>query len=206
MKRLLFAAAALVATAGPLAAPLAAHAQDRQDYRQDQRGDRRDDRQDMRQDRQDRRGDRQDFRQDRRDAFQDGRVGPGERRELNGDRRELRGDNREIRGDRAELRYDRRRADSWRGRPEWSNFRGVRAGYWYAPGYGYRPVDRRWAGHGWRRGEYLPVAYRGYYVQDPYFYGLRPAPGGYRWVYYNNNFLLTAAATGLISDVVLNGY
>ena len=195
MKTLLLAAAALAATAGPLAAPLAANAQDW-----------RNDRHEQREDRQDRREDRQDFRQDRRDAYRDGRIDRGERRELNGDRRELRGDRQELRGDRAELRYDRRRADSWRGRPEWSGFRGVRSGYWYAPGYGYRPVDRRWANHGWRRGEYLPVAYRSYYVQDPYFYGLRPAPGGYRWVYYNNNFLLTAAATGLISDVVLNGY
>ena len=67
-------------------------------------------------------------------------------------------------------------------------------------------MDRRWAGHVWRRGEFLPVAYRNYYVESPAFYGLRPPPPGYRWVYYNNNFLLTAAATGLIADAVINGY
>jgi Ni/Co efflux regulator RcnB len=140
----------------------------------------------------DRRDDRRDYQQDRRDAGRDGVVTPGERRDLNHDR--------------ADLRYDRNRADSWRGRNEWRDFRGARPGYWYAPGYGYRPMDRRWARHDWRRGGYVPPAYRGYYVQDPYYYGLRTPPHGYRWVYANNNFVLMALASGLIADVVSNGY
>jgi hypothetical protein len=45
----------------------------------------------------------------------------------------------EVRGERVVVRYDRHRADSWRGRGEWRDYRGVRTGYWYAPGYGYRP-------------------------------------------------------------------
>ncbi len=52
----------------------------------------------------------------------------------------------------------------------------------------------------------MPPAYRGYYVQDPYYYGLRPAPAGYRWVYLNNNFALMAVASGLIADIIVNGY
>jgi Ni/Co efflux regulator RcnB len=100
-------------------------------------------------------------------------------------------------------RYDRHRPDSWRGRSEWRDYRGARAGYWYAPGYGYRPVVR---GYAWRRGAYVPRTYRGYYVQDPYFYGLRPAPYGYRWVYADGNFVLMALATGLIAEVIANAY
>ena len=177
MKRILLAAVALAT----IAAPVAASAQD------------------WRRDHQERREDRQDLRQDRRDAYRDGVVTPGERRELNRDRRELRQDNRDI-------RYDRNRAETWRDRAEWRDFRGARNGFWYAPGYGYRPIERRWYGHAWRRGEYVPIAYRGYAVQDPYFYGLRPARPGYRWVYLNGNFALMALSSGLIADLVFNGY
>jgi Ni/Co efflux regulator RcnB len=175
MRRLLYATLALATVAAPMAASA-------------QPGDRQDDRAE-------RRDDRRDLRQDQRDAHRDGRVTPGERRELDRDHRELRRDNRD-------LHYDRARADSWRGRTEWRDFRGPRPGYWFAPGYGYRPV-----GHfGWRRGAYVPTAYRGYYVQDWGYYGLRPPPAGYRWIYADGNFVLMAAATGLIADMVLHGY
>src|SRR5689334_9961945 len=138
---------------------------------------------------QDRREDRREYREDRRDAARDGYISRGEAREL--------------RRDRAELRYDRRRAETWRNRSEWREFRGPRAGYWYAPGYGYRPVMRTYS---WHRGGYVPRAYRSYYVQDPYYYGLRPAPRGYRWVYADGNFVLMALATGLIAEIIANQY
>jgi Ni/Co efflux regulator RcnB len=174
MKHLLYAAAALAA----VAAPMAASAQtERQDDRRELHEDHRD------------------LNQDRRQAGRDGRIGPGERAELNRDHRE-------INQDRRDLRYDRGRADSWRGRTEWRDFRGPRPGYWFAPGYGYRPVSH----FGWRRGAYVPVGYRGYYVQDWGYYGLRPPPRGYRWIYADGNFVLMAAATGLIADLVIHGY
>jgi Ni/Co efflux regulator RcnB len=141
--------------------------------------------------REDRREDRREYRQDRRDAVRDGHVSPREHRELQRDRREL--------------RYDRRRADTWRNRDEWRAYRGARSGYWYAPGYGYRRVDPRYR-HAWRRGGYVPAAYRGYYVQDPYYYGLRAPPPGHRWVYADGNFVLMALSTGLIADIIANGY
>jgi Ni/Co efflux regulator RcnB len=122
------------------------------------------------------------------------------------DRREVQHDRRETQRDNRVIRYDRHRADTWRGRAEWRGYNGARAGYWYAPGYGYRQLDRRWVNHNWRRGEYVPAAYRGYYVQDPYYYGLRAAPPGQRWVYLNGNFALMALTTGLIADIVANGY
>jgi Ni/Co efflux regulator RcnB len=100
-------------------------------------------------------------------------------------------------------RYDRHRPDSWRGRTEWRDYRGSRSGYWYAPGYGYHPVTR---GYAWRRGGYVPRAYRTYYVQDPYYYGLSAPPRGYRWVYADGNFVLMALATGLIANVIANAY
>lgn len=124
------------------------------------------------------------------------------------DRYEDRGDHRDHdrdwRGDRDHHdRYDRGRPDSWRGRAEWREFRGPRPGYWYAPGYGYRPMARHYV---WRRGGYVPRAYRGYYVQDPYYYGLSAPPRGYRWVYADGNFVLMALATGLIANVIANAY
>jgi Ni/Co efflux regulator RcnB len=92
----------------------------------------------------------------------------------------------------------------WRGgRPEWRGYGGPRSGYWYAPGYGYRPMAR---GVVWRRGGYVPVVYRTYYVQEPRYYGLAPAPYGYRWVYADGNFVLMAIATGLIASVVLDAF
>ena len=87
----------------------------------------------------------------------------------------------------------------WHGRPEWRGYGGQRAGYWYAPGYGYRPMVR---GVEWRRGGYVPPAYRGYYVQDPVYYHLAPAPRGYRWVYGDDDFVLMALGTGMITSVV----
>jgi Ni/Co efflux regulator RcnB len=182
MRKFLYAAAALAAVLGPVAASAQAP--------YERREERREDRQELRED-------RQELREDRRDAQRDGRVTPGERRELNRDRQEVRESQRE-------LRYDRRRADTWRDRAEWRSYRGARPGYWYAPGYGYRPMDRRISS--WRRGGYVPVAYRSYYVQDPHYYGLAPAPRGHRWVYANNNFVLMSTRNGLIAQIVANGY
>ncbi|MBB5738310.1 RcnB family protein [Brevundimonas aurantiaca] len=58
----------------------------------------------------------------------------------------------------------------------------------------------------WRTGAYLPPQYRTYYVRDPYFYGLRPAPHGYRYVHAGSDILLVAVATGLIASVLSNVY
>jgi Ni/Co efflux regulator RcnB len=124
------------------------------------------------------------------------------------DRRDDRRDHRDdYRGDRDRggMRYDRERAETWRDRSEWRGFRGARNGYWYAPGYGYQRMDPRWRG-AWRRGGYVPGPYRHYYVQDWGYYGLRPPPPGYRWVYADGNFVLMALASGLIADVIANAY
>ena len=174
MKHLLYAAVALVAVGAPLAASAQTQYQDdRRDLHQDQR----------------------DLRHDERAAARDGVVTPGEAARLNRDQRE-------INHDRRDLRFDRDRAETWRDRAEWRDFHGPRPGYWYAPGWGYRPVSH----FGWRRGVYVPVAYRGFYVQDWGFYGLRPPPPGYRWIYADGNFVLMAMGTGLIADIVIHGF
>ena len=103
-------------------------------------------------------------------------------------------------------RYDRARPESWRDRAEWRMYHGSRSGYWFAPGYGYYRADPRWSRGYWRRGAYVPGPYRRLYVQDWGYYGLRPPPPGYRWVYADGNFVLMALATGLIADVIINGY
>jgi len=182
MKHLLYAAVALATAAAPIAASAQPHGNA-------WGHERREDRRELRED-------RREYREDRRDAGRDGRWSDRERRELYRDRAEIRRDHRE-------LRYDRHRADTWRDRAEWRGYRGARSGYWYAPGYGYRSYAGR---HYWRRGGYVPVVYRTYYVQDPYYYGLRPAPYGYRYVYADGNIVLMALATGLIASVILDAY
>ena len=177
MKPLLYAAAALAT----VAAPMAAQAQPGREHREDRR---------------ELREDRREYREDLRDARRDGYVSRGEARELERDRREIRRSERDV-------RFNRHRADSWRGRAEWRDYRGARRGYWYAPGYGYRPYQ---SGYVYRPGRYVPAAYRSYYVQDPYYYGLRAPPRGHRWVYADGNFVLMALATGLIASVVADAY
>jgi Ni/Co efflux regulator RcnB len=182
MKHLLYAAVALATVAAPVAASAQPHGNA---YGHERREDRREVRED-----------RREYREDRRDAGRDGYISRREARELDRDRREIRQSQRE-------LRFNRARAETWRNRSEWREYRGARSGYWYAPGYGYRSYNR---GYTWRRGGYVPVAYRTYYVQDPYYYGLHAPPRGHRWVYADGNFVLMALATGLIANVIVNGY
>jgi Ni/Co efflux regulator RcnB len=66
---------------------------------------------------------------------------------------------------------------------------------WGAPGFrpGFVP---------WRRGEYLPPDYQGFFVPDPWRYHLRRPPYGYNWIEVGGEFLLVSSTTGLIFDVV----
>jgi Ni/Co efflux regulator RcnB len=60
-------------------------------------------------------------------------------------------------------------------------------------------------GHHWQRGQRLQPAQRRYVVSDWNRRGLRAPPRGYQWVRENNNsgdFLLVAAATGLIASIL----
>ena len=124
-------------------------------------------------DRYDRRDDRRDDRYERRDERRDDRY----------DRRDDRRDDRYGRHDRRESRWERR-AD-----------RRYNAGRYHAPrGYAHRQ---------WRRGQYLPPAYRGRDYQVDYrYYRLPPPPRGYQYTRVNDDVVMTAIATGLIASIV----
>ena len=143
-------------------------------------------------DRKELRRDAHERKHDRREARRDGVV-------THSERHELRQDTREVRRDRRELRYDRHHPDSWRGRPEWRDYRGARTGYWYAPGYGYQRATPQYA---WRTGGYVPARYRNWYVTDEAYYGLRAPPPGYRWVYADGQLVLMQTTNGLIAELI----
>lgn len=121
------------------------------------------------------------YRQDRHDRRDD-------RQERREDRREDRADRRE---DRREYRQDQREYARWQ-RAE----RRYNAGRYQRPS-GY--VSRQWA-----YGQRLPASYRtrAYVVHDYSRYGLRAPPRGYQYTRVNNDVVLTAVATGLITAVI----
>lgn len=57
----------------------------------------------------------------------------------------------------------------------------------------------------WKRGDRVPAHYRShrYVVQDWRHRGLKAPPRGYQWVNTGANYLLIAAATGVIMQAVL---
>lgn len=66
-----------------------------------------------------------------------------------------------------------------------------------------RPAGYRY--HQWRAGERLPVAYRAApYRVDYRYYRLPPPPRGYYYTRVDNDVVLTAAATGLITSVIVD--
>ncbi len=57
----------------------------------------------------------------------------------------------------------------------------------------------------WHRGDRLPASYRGKaYVVDYRHYGLGAPPRGYQYVRVNNDVVLAAVATGVISSVIFS--
>ena len=134
---------------------------------------------------------------DRRDRWE-GRGDRWDRRADRWDRREGRGDG----------RWDRH--DGPRGGYERSWDRGRHNGYYYNDRWFYGPPPQAYYASpryrpgyaAWRRGAYLPPTYRGYIVSDYERYHLRPPPRGYRWYRVDDDYLLTAIATGLIYDII----
>ncbi|WP_313654554.1 RcnB family protein [Pantoea sp.] len=63
-----------------------------------------------------------------------------------------------------------------------------------------------WQGDDFRRGHPVPPEYRGdrYRVADWHERGLREPPRGYHWADIDGNYVLIAAATGVITALVLN--
>ncbi len=72
-----------------------------------------------------------------------------------------------------------------------------------------RSVERdrfAWQGHDFRRGYPAPQPFRGeqYRVSDWRDRGLRQPPRGEHWAYIDGNYVLIAAATGIITSIILN--
>ena len=117
-------------------------------------------------------------------------------------------------GPRAERHVDRhgdRHADRRDGRI--MQPRGPQFGYQHAPRHVQREViivNRhepafRHGGPRWHRGQYVPREYRGgRYVVNHHNPRLYAPPRGHHWVNINGEFLLIAAATGLIAHAILN--
>ena len=165
--------------------------QNRRDNRQDWRNERGENRQDWRNGRRDDRQDRvNDGRQNRQD-WQQGRSNDGRnwRQDRGGDRRDWRSSwNRS--GWRNDNRYN------------WQHWRSVnRHAYRLSPYYSpYR-------NHHYSRfsiGVFLePLFYgRNFWIGDPYYYRLPPAPPGTQWVRYYNDVLLVDTWSGEVIDVI----
>jgi len=57
----------------------------------------------------------------------------------------------------------------------------------------------------WQRGQYMSPYVRTYVVYDYGRYRLRSPPRGFVWVRADNDYLLVAAATGIVFDVIRGG-
>jgi Ni/Co efflux regulator RcnB len=58
----------------------------------------------------------------------------------------------------------------------------------------------------WRQGERFDYRYAPNYrmISNPYYYNLRPAPYGYRWVQSGNDAVLIAITSGIIGAIIGN--
>lgn len=80
-----------------------------------------------------------------------------------------------------------------------------RHGYHHGPRVVHRDVRIVHTGPRWARGHYVPHEYRqGRYLVRGHHPRLYAPPRGHHWVQVNGDFLLVAAATGLIAHVLLS--
>lgn len=68
------------------------------------------------------------------------------------------------------------------------------------------PRHFAYKGHDFERGKPVPEDFRGrdYQVSDWRDRGLPPPPEGQHWAYVDGNYVLIAAATGVITSIILN--
>lgn len=95
----------------------------------------------------------------------------------------------------------RRDHDWWRGRPEFRLYVGARAGFWFAPGYGYYRVPETYRDRHWEAGEYLPAFMWEYQVADWSDYDLPPPPYGCAWVWIDGGVALIDLSDGYVLEV-----
>ncbi len=102
-------------------------------------------------------------------------------------------------------RWDNYRSD-WNRHPNyWDNRRHDRVDHaQYRFNYGVYRAPRGYYYRTWHRGDHLPYGWYGgsYVVYNWAPYRLYAPPYGYNWVRVGNDVLLTAAATGIVLDVI----
>ena len=89
----------------------------------------------------------------------------------------------------------------WRGNSLFVGYSGFRAGYYFAPGYGYYSVPREYWGLRWGVGAVLPPAFWRYHVASYASFGLPPPPYGCGWVWVNGGLALVDLTDGYILDI-----
>ncbi len=205
--------------------------ENRQDRREN-RLERREDRQEQRQDRQELRQDRQENREDSAQANPDQPLfrsrqdvidaraaeargetwrGPQndrpQRREDRQDRREYREFHQRFSGDHWR-RDNARRFNSgwWRNDRRFRGYNGIRAGFYFAPNYGYYQVPRQYLGQRYYEGRRLPSIFWRYSLDDWRTFGLGYPPQGTRWVLVDNHIYLIDAYDGYIIDVIYDAW
>jgi Ni/Co efflux regulator RcnB len=95
--------------------------------------------------------------------------------------------------------------DHDRGYPAWNGDRDGDRDHDRREGRWHHDNGRHLGQYKFARGQRVPVVYLQprYYVEDYRVYHLAPPPRGYRWVRpENGHFLLVAATTGLISEIL----
>ncbi|MBA4000277.1 RcnB family protein [Brevundimonas sp.] len=174
----LTAAVAAVLAASSLGVASAAEAQSRHD-----RGDRYEQRHD--------RGDRYDRRNDRRPDARSNQRNAQQQRAMQQRQRQIAQQQRQIQEQQRRLQQQQR-AHAARMMAQ----RRYNAGAYHRP-YGYQQRH-------WQAGYTLPPSYRqSRYVVDHRQYGLRAPPRGYQYTRVDNDVVLTAVATGLITAVIV---
>jgi|GEM_PF-3871716 len=101
---------------------------------------------------------------------------------------------------------DRGQPGWWHGHAAFVGYTGPRAGYYYAPGYGYYAIPVGYAHTTWVVGVTLPPPMRTYVVIQPADYGLPAPPPGYNWYYAGTNFVLVSVSSGVIVRSVSGGW
>lgn len=68
--------------------------------------------------------------------------------------------------------------------------------------------NNRAQNHRWQRGQRFDRRYASNYrvISNPYYYHLRTAPRGYRWVQSGNDAVLIAITSGIIGAVLANAF
>jgi Ni/Co efflux regulator RcnB len=68
--------------------------------------------------------------------------------------------------------------------------------------------NHRFQNHRWQRGDRFDRRYATNYrvISNPYYYNLRPAPRGYRWVQSGNDAVLIAITSGIIGALIANAF